>query len=118
MSTARPEGGHVSATSDEARYTAMQQTPEFQDLRRRYRGFVLPVAAASLAWYFLYVLLAAYAPGFMGTKVFGNINVGLVFGLLQFVSTFAVTQLYISFADKQLDPASQRIREEFEGGVR
>jgi uncharacterized membrane protein (DUF485 family) len=71
----------------------------------------------SLLWYFLYVLLAAYAPGFMGQKVAGNINVGLIMGLLQFVSTFGVTALYIRFADKVLDPATARIREEIEGGV-
>ena len=115
MSNQVPEGGHSTYTPNEAKYSEMQQSPEFQDLRKRYRGFVLPVAAASLAWYFLYVLLAAYAPAFMGTKLLGNINVGLVLGFLQFVTTFAITQLYISYADKKLDPASSRIRDEFEG---
>ena len=118
MSNPISEGGHATYTAEEQRYAAVQQSPEFQDLRKRYRGFVLPVAAGSLAWYFLYVLLAAYAPGFMGTKLFGNINIGLVLGFLQFVTTFAVTQLYISYADRKLDPASQRIRDEFEGGIR
>ena len=41
-----------------------------------------------LAWYLLYVLLADYAHDFMSTKVVGNINIGLILGLLQFVSTF------------------------------
>ncbi len=118
MSSAQYERGHPPATSDEARYAAMQQSPEFQDLRKRYRGFVLPVAAASLAWYFLYVLLAAYAPGFMGSKIAGNITVGLVAGLLQFVTTFGVTALYVRHADRVLDPVSSRIRDEFEGGRR
>jgi uncharacterized membrane protein (DUF485 family) len=109
------EGRHAAYTAEEQKYAAVQQTPEFQELRKRYRGFVIPVTIASLAWYFLYVLLAAYAPGFMGTKVLGNINIGLVMGFLQFVSTFAVTQAYISYADRKLDPASARIRDEFEG---
>ena len=116
MSSAQSEGGHAAYTSTEAQYIAIQETPEFQDLRKRYRGWVIPVAVGSLIWYFAYVLLAAYAPGFMGTKLFGNINLGLVLGLLQFVTTFAITQAYVKYADKSLDPASSRIRDEFVGG--
>jgi uncharacterized membrane protein (DUF485 family) len=111
------EGGRATYTPTEAKYVAIQESPEFQDLRKRYRGWVLPVAAASLGWYFLYVALAAYANDLMGTPVFGNINVGLVMGLLQFVTTFAVTALYIRYADRTLDPASSRIRDEFEAGA-
>ena len=116
-STHSNEGEHLHPTSREAQFVAVQEAPEFQDLRRRFRGWVLPVAAASLLWYFAYVILAAYAPGFMGQKVVGNINVGLIMGLLQFVTTFGVTALYIRFADKVLDPATARIREKIEGGA-
>ncbi|MEZ5191795.1 MAG: DUF485 domain-containing protein [Nocardioides sp.] len=42
-----------------------------------------------MAWYLLYVLLSTYAKGFMSTKVLGNINLGLILGLLQFASTFS-----------------------------
>ncbi len=97
-------------------YLTAQQSAGFQDLRRRYRRWVIPVTVASLAWYFLFVLLAAYAPGFMSQPVVGNINVGLVMGLLQFVTTFVVTTLYVRYADRVLDPASARIREEMESG--
>ena len=103
-------------TPTEAKYLAAQETDEFQDLRRRYRGWVLPVAAGALVWYVLYVALAAYASDFMAREVFGNINIGLVMGLLQFVSTFGITALYIRYADRVLDPVSTRIREEFEAG--
>lgn len=101
-------------TPFEARYIAVQKSPEFQDLRSRYRGWVFPVTAISLLWYFLYVLLSTYATDFMGTKLFGNINVGLVMGLLQFVTTFGVTYAYIRYAQRVLDPRSAKIREEME----
>lgn len=116
MSSAHHSGGQVPPpTPSEARYLAVQQSPEFQDLRKRYRGWVLPVAAVSLLWYLLYVILAAYATDFMGQPVIGNINVGLIFGLLQFLTTFGVTALYVRYADRVLDPASARIRQEMEG---
>jgi uncharacterized membrane protein (DUF485 family) len=98
----------------EARYIAVQRSAEFQDLRHRYRRWVIPVTVASIAWYFLYVLLAAYAVDFMATEVLGHINVGLILGLAQFVTTFAVTQAYVSYADKHLDPRSAKIRHDME----
>ena len=101
-------------TPSEARYIEVQKSPEFQELRKRFRGWVIPVTIVSLAWYFLYVFLAAYATDFMGTKLFGNINIGLVMGFAQFVTTFAVTGAYIRFASRTLDPMSSRIREEME----
>ena len=101
-------------TPSEARYIEVQKSPEFQDLRKRFRGWVIPVTLASLIWYFLYVFLAAYATDFMGIKLFANINIGLVMGLAQFVTTFAVTGAYIRYAGRTLDPMSARIREEME----
>jgi uncharacterized membrane protein (DUF485 family) len=93
----------------------VQQSAEFTELRRRLRGFVFPMTVAFLAWYLLYVLLSDYAHGFMDTKVFGNINIGLIFGLLQFVSTFAITSVYVRYANRKLDPLSEKIRSDIEG---
>jgi len=96
----------------------VQRSAEFTELRRRLRGFVFPMTAAFLAWYLLYVLMATYARGFMSQKVVGNINVGLIFGLLQFVSTFVITALYVRYANNRLDPLSGQIRTQLEGGDR
>ncbi len=90
------------------------QSTEFRELRSRLRRFVFPMTALFLLWYLLYVLLADYAHGFMSTKLFGNINVGLVFGLLQFVSTFVITGLYVRYANRKLDPVAEKIREDIE----
>jgi uncharacterized membrane protein (DUF485 family) len=93
----------------------MQATPEFADLRRRLRRFVFPMSVAFLVWYLVYVLLASYAPDFMAIKVFGNINIGLIIGLLQFVTTFVITTVYVRYANQHLDPAAEKIREQIEG---
>jgi uncharacterized membrane protein (DUF485 family) len=98
-------------------WAAAYTSPEFAALRVRLRSFVFPMTAFFLAWYFSYVLLAAFAPHFMAIKVIGNINVGLIFGLLQFVSTFAITTMYVQFANRHLDPVSSRIRQQVEGGT-
>jgi uncharacterized membrane protein (DUF485 family) len=97
-------------------YEEVQASDEFVRLRSRFRGFVFPVTAGFLIWYFLFVLMSAYAKDFMSTKVIGNINVGIIFGLLQFVSTFAITTWYVRWADRELDPTADALRERIEGG--
>ncbi|QUH05683.1 DUF485 domain-containing protein [Saccharopolyspora erythraea] len=102
---------------DAETWASAQSSPEFKTLRRRLRSFVFPVSALFLAWYLVYVLLADYAHGFMSIKLIGNINVGLVLGLLQFVSTFVITTLYVRYANRQLDPVSEEIRNSVESNV-
>jgi uncharacterized membrane protein (DUF485 family) len=101
-------------TPDAQAFLDMQASPEFQELRRRLRRFVFPMTAFFLAWYAAYVLLATYASDLMATKVLGNINLGIILGLGQ----FAITALYVRFANRELDPRSAAIREELEGPVK
>jgi len=107
-----------SAATDlaEVDYGAVQASPEFQRLRRTHRSFVFPVLGACLAWYFAYVLLASYAHDFMSIRVFGSVNVAMVLGMAQVVTTFAVTTWYVHYANKRLDPLAEEIRDEIETG--
>ncbi len=91
-------------------FAAIHDSPEFIALRRRFRRFVFPMAALFFAWYLTYVLLAAYAHGFMSHRLFGLVTVGLVLGLLQFVSTIAITIGYVRYARRHLDPRVAAIR--------
>ena len=95
-------------------YREAHASPEFQELKRRFRAFAFPMTVAFLAWYLLYVLLSTYAPDFMGKPVLGNVSVGIIFGLLQFVSTFAITHIYVSHANKRTDPIADEMRERLE----
>ncbi|MEX1909245.1 DUF485 domain-containing protein [Janibacter sp. Y6] len=99
------------------RYIAVQESKEFADLRRSFRGFVFPVTAFFITWYFAYVLLSIFAPGFMGTKVAGNVTIGLIFGLLQFVTTFAITFAYARWANRTFDPKADAVGAMMEQGA-
>ncbi|MBO3093561.1 DUF485 domain-containing protein [Cellulomonas dongxiuzhuiae] len=107
----------MSESHQETDYQRVQRSPEFQDLRRRFRNFVFPMTALFLAWYFLYVLLANYAHDFMSTRVTGNITVGLLFGLGQFVSTFVITMAYARWANQKQDAVAENLREHIESGA-
>ena len=58
-------------------------------------------------------VLAQTAPA-PPAPVAGNITVGLIFGLLQFVSTFVITTIYVRYANRHLDPAAASLRERIE----
>lgn len=95
-------------------YIAVERSPRFLTLKRTQRSFIFPLAAFFLVWYFVYVLLAAFATDFMAQRVWGDITVGLLFGLGQFVTTFGITMAYVAFANRKLDPLATEIREDLE----
>ncbi|MDI6099180.1 DUF485 domain-containing protein [Actinoplanes sp. NEAU-A12] len=91
------------------RYLEVQRSEEFAQLRHRLRRFIFPTTVAFIVWYSLYVLLSAYARDFMAIKLIGNINVALIFGVLQFVSTFLIAWFYSRYAAQKLDPLADQI---------
>ncbi len=99
---------------DRTGYLEMEQDPRFGGLKKRQRSFIFPVTAAFLGWFLLYVVMSAYARDFMAKEVMNHINVALVFGLLQFVSTFVIAWAYSRFARTRLDPVATELREELE----
>jgi uncharacterized membrane protein (DUF485 family) len=117
--TKEPGVGYAAErrTDEVTVYEQMQATDEFLELRRRLRRFIFPMSALFLAWYLAYVLLATFAPEFMSTKLPADsyLTVGLYIGLLQFITTFAITTLYVRWANNHLDPAAERLRIEIEG---
>ncbi|MEU4744674.1 DUF485 domain-containing protein [Actinosynnema sp. NPDC023658] len=96
--------------SGEPDFVALQASADFRELRRRIAIFVVPATCGFLLWYLGYVALSAYAPDFMGTRVWGVLNIGLVFGLLQFVTTIALTLGYARYARRKLDPQVDAVR--------
>ncbi|QAY60725.1 DUF485 domain-containing protein [Microbacterium protaetiae] len=114
------QGGPVSestadiADTGDIDYVAVQESAPFRTLRTTQRRFVFPLSIAFLIWYFIYVLLSSFATDFMSQRVWGDITVGLLFGLGQFVTTFAITMWYVSYANRRLDPKAEQIRTELE----
>jgi uncharacterized membrane protein (DUF485 family) len=100
-----------------AEYQRINSTGEFRQIKRSYLGFVIPMTIAFMAWYLLYVFASNWAHDFMSKQVIGNVNVALVFGILQFASTFVIAWAYASFTKRRLDPVADDLREQFEREV-
>lgn len=92
----------------------MHNSPQFQKLRRTHRVFAFPMTVAFFLWFAVYVFTAVYAAEWMAQPMWG-MNIGIWFGLAQFVTTFLITYLYIIYANKTMEPQAAAIREEMEG---
>lgn len=103
-----------------AAFVEVAASPEFSELTSRFRRFAFPMTAAFLIWYFAYVLASVYAKEFMTQPFLGmqHFNLGHFLGLLQFVTTFLITWLYLRQARTRLDPLATSIREKLEGDAR
>jgi uncharacterized membrane protein (DUF485 family) len=101
-------------TSEERAYANIARSQEFRELRRRYLGFALVATIAFMVWYIAYVICNNWARDFMNTRLIGHVNVALVFGLLQFASTFLIAILYARHAGKSLDPLADQLNEQYE----
>ena len=99
-------------------YEAVHVSREFRTLRRHFGSFAVPAIALFLGWYFLYVILAAFAPATLSRMKPGAVNVGLCFGALQFAAVFMITIAYRRWARRNLDPLSDRLRQRLETGRR
>ena len=98
-------------------YERIAGESDFAELRRRYRRFAFPATVAFMVWYITYVVCNLWARDFMNTTVVGNINIALVFGLLQFVSTFLIAFFYSRYSTKNQDPLADKLRAEFESEI-
>jgi uncharacterized membrane protein (DUF485 family) len=103
-----------SAVSEHEVYERIASETDFAELRRRYRRFAFPATVAFMVWYITYVVCNNWARDFMDTRVVGNVNIALIFGLLQFASTFVIAFLYARYSTKNLDPLADKLRHEFE----
>ena len=108
------QGSSMGTNETNPVWEKTQTSSEFQDLKKSFRGFAFPLTAAFLVWYFAYILLTAFAREWIATKLVGNINIGLVLGILQFASTFVIAWLYERHSSKHLDDQSEAIKHQVE----
>ena len=106
---ARPDG--PADRHSEINWVAAESSPEFQQLVKKRRSFVLPATAFFLAWYFGFVILAGYAPDFMGESVYEGLTVGYLLALSQFVMVWVLGFWYLKKADRDFDPLAKKAAE-------
>ena len=111
--TQTPAGGADGADHHpQLDWEAVERSPEFRELIKRKKAFVIPATIFFLAWYFGFIILAGYAPDFMGEEFLTDgLTVGYVLALSQFIMTWVLGWLYLRRADRVFDPLAARARE-------
>jgi uncharacterized membrane protein (DUF485 family) len=93
-------------------WEAAERSPEFRELIKRKRAFVVPATIFFLAWYFGFIILAGYAPDFMGREfITDGMTVGYALALTQFLMVWGLGWWYLRKADRVFDPLAERAAE-------
>lgn len=101
-----------SAHHPEIDWVAAERSPEFRELIKRKRAFVVPATLFFLIWYFGFIVLAGYAPDFMGEEfLVDGLTVGYVLALTQFIMTWGLAAWYLRKSDREFDPLARKAAE-------
>jgi len=92
-------------------WIAAERSPEFRELIRKRRRFVLPATIFFLAWYFGFIILAGYAEEFMGESIYEGFTVGYLLALSQFIMVWTLGWVYLRKADRDFDPLARKAAE-------
>ena len=104
--TQRDPGGDID-------WQAIEASPEFQELVRKRRSFVLPGTIFYLAWYMAFILLTAYAERFMSERVYEGLTVGYCLALTQFLMVLVLGLMYLKRANNIYDPLAEKAIESY-----
>jgi uncharacterized membrane protein (DUF485 family) len=106
----QPAQGGLESPATRIDWRAAERSPEFRRLVSRRNRFVYPATAFFLAWYIGFILLAGYAPDFMGESVYEGLTVGYLLALSQFLMTWGLAWWYLRKSNREFDPLAEEAR--------
>ena len=113
-----PSSGAISeGSTTDVNWTAVEQDPEFRELIREKRSFIIPATIFFLLYYFVFLVLVGYFPDIANANVIGNINVAYLLALSQFIMVWVLMYLYVRRAGT-FDRLAQSIVARVKGGKR
>ena len=107
--TSAPQGG--APADDRLRgidWEAIERSPEFQQLVKRRRSFLLPATIFYLSYYMAFILFCGYAEDFMASSVYEGLTVGYCLALTQFVMVLVLGLMYLKRANSIYDPLAEK----------
>lgn len=104
----------ASATNPTVDWSAIVADPRFQSLHKKKSGFLWGLMVFSVLYYFLLPLGAAYFQDLFKIKVWGPVNVGLLFALSEFIVAWAIAFYYSRRANREFDSMARSLAAEYE----
>ena len=105
--------GQAPAQAENIDWEEIERSPAFQELVRKRKSFVLPGTIFFLAWYMGFILLTAYAEGFMSERVSNGLTVGYCLALTQFLMVLVLGLLYLRMSANVFDPLAAKAIEDY-----
>ena len=90
-------------------WAAIEANPKFQALKSKKTFFLWGLMVFSIIYYFMLPIGAAYYQDLFKVKVWGVINVGILFALSEFVVAWVIAFVYAKKANTEFDAAAQEI---------
>lgn len=103
-------------SSSSVNWAAIDADPKFQALHRKKTVFLWGLMVFSVIYYFLLPIGAAYYQDLFKVKVWGVVNVGLLFALSEFVVAWTIAYVYSKKANAQFDAMAQEIINDVNSG--
>lgn len=94
-------------------WDAVIADPRFQALHRKKSAFLWGLMAFSVVYYFLLPIGAAYFQEIFRIRVWGPVNVGLLFALSEFVVAWGVAIYYSRRANAEFDTLAAEIAADY-----
>src|SRR5437016_3758025 len=94
ISNERASQVQASSASD-VNWDAIENAPDFRELVREKRGFIIPATIFFLVYYFGFLIIVGYFPALVDVNVIGNINLAYLLALSEFIMAWVVMYLYI-----------------------
>ncbi len=93
----------------EMNWAAIDADPRFQALHKKKLSFLWTLMIISVVYYFLLPIGAAYFQDLYKIKLWGPLNVGIVFALSEFIVAWTIAAVYAVRANKQFDAMAAEI---------
>ena len=90
-------------------WSAIDRDPRFQELHKRKSRFLWGLMIFSVVYYFLLPIGAAYYQDLFKIKVWGPVNVGILFALSEFIVAWTIAYVYSRKANAEFDAMSAEI---------
>ena len=87
----------------EMNWAAIDADPRFQELHRKKTSFLWGLMIFAVIYYFLLPIGAAYFTDLFKVKVWGPVNVGILFALSEFVVAWTIAGIYAKRANAEFD---------------
>jgi len=101
-------------TSTNTDWERIHAHPKFSELHDRKSRFLWSLMAISVFYYFLLPIGAGYFPAWFAIKIWGPLNVGLLFALSQFLVAWGIAFVYARRANGEFDALAESLKREFQ----